>query len=551
MSYTVNWPRFNYIFAIILLAILAFMLRLYALSDSGLQNDEQIWHERSVRFIHSLLGPFAPTDLAIPKVYWPREHIDLQQDNSFIIAKTYPFTIRMEAWHPGTPIGFMIGLAYLFLAQDSSSWSLNIASTIETARYPSVILGTGWVGLIFIGGYRLVGSRAALVAALLMAVEPILVGHSRLARLDLSAGVWATIAFFSFVIAQQKKQKRWAILAGVGSGLALATNPYGLFLLPAFLATKWLCQKPKIYPAWFKVCLPDKLDLTLMLSWSVTYVIAYPNLWPNPLLGLYEVTRLVLSTPHAQGEVSTNMPVSSWFYLVRSPEHILPSTLTLALIGLLMGLRQKPRQTGLLLIWGVTVLLLLSVPPGRKNLKNFLLATPSLLLLAGLGVDLLLSWIDKRWSRPISLFMMPVVALSLLVIGIVTTVTWWPYPQVYTWPWQPDPQTSPLRELIGEGEGVKEAITYIQQQGPPQARIGCFTGENNAAYYYPATLLGSPNHPDQLKDYDWLLVLPKQTFGAPNGEPLVDWVRNNTPTYILYHHQVELLRLYRISEYSN
>jgi hypothetical protein len=381
-----------------------------------------------------------------------------------------------------------------------------------------------------------------------------LVGFSRLARLDLSCAVWTTGAFFAYLMAQRLNLKRWAMLAGASAALGLATNPYGGFLVLALLAIKILYGKranvhdTSTFP-WYAYLLPNRLDWAVIFSWGLVYVLVYPNLWPNPVVGLYRVIQLALHTPHARGEVSSNMPVSHWFYLLRSPEHILPWTLGLCLLGLAIGIRSRRRDVLLLLIWGISILTLLSIPPGRKNLKNFLLVMPSVVLLAGFGIDQMLNWITRFEILP-KRFVHAGAALLLLFAGLYKTTLWFPYPQAYTWPWRPDPQTLPVRELVGEGEGIKEGIEYIRQKGPPRARIGCFTGKNNAAYYYDEKLLGSPVHPNDLRKFDWLVVLPKLTFGSPDNNPLVHWVRSHDPTYIVYIHQIELVRMYRLDPAS-
>jgi hypothetical protein len=537
----------------VLVVLLALFTRSWRLADSGLQNDEQIWHQRSVQFAQSAMGPLAPRDLVAPSLYWPAYYgyVDLAK------GRSYPFTIQMQAPHPGTPVGFLIGLSYIFLARGSTSISLGVASVIEVCRYPGVLLGALLVALIYLGGRHLVGRHAALWAASLAAVEPILVGYSRLARLDLSAALWHCGAFLAYVRARQTGKVRWAVAAGCFAGLALATNSYAAFLAPAFVVAK-LITTEKRPPAlgqkgWLLrgFALPDRLDILVVGTWVITYLLAYPNLWPNPLKGIYQIVEINLKLPHFQGEPSPGAPVSHYFYVLRSPEHVLPWTLILSSIGAIAGLRKRVTRQGVLLLlsWGFLNLLLFSLPAGRKSTKNFLIIMPALCLLAGTGLDSLVGWVGQRWSRAPQRAMVAVVGLLLLGAGLAVTADWWPYPQLYTWPWRPDPQKLDIRELVGTGEGVKEAIGYIQQQGPPGARIGCFTGENNAAYYYDAALLGSPAHPDDLKSYDWLLVLPKLTFASADSSPLAHWIHAHEPTHVLYQHQIELVRLYRLEDF--
>jgi hypothetical protein len=247
------------------------------------------------------------------------------------------------------------------------------------------------------------------------------------------------------------------------------------------------------------------------------------------------------------------MPVSHWFYLLCSPAHVLPWVLGLALVGALFGLSVSSNRKAvfLLLFWGVMAVVLLSIPPGRKFTKNFLQVMPVICLFAGLGVQCLLDWLAIRLVRLPREVLSITTAILIIAGGILTTGRWWPYPQTFTWPWLPDPQTRSIREMVGCGEGVKEAVELIKKQGPIGAKIACFTGENNAACYYDSTLLGGGPSPSDLKNFDWLLVLPKMTFCVSDEIPLVHWVRTHEPDFIIWNHQIELVRLYKLSRHLN
>lgn len=537
----------------VVVGMLAVILRGWALDGSGLQNDEQIWHERPARFVESVLGPFAPAaNLRLPKTFWPVKHVDLR-DHRLALATEWPFSIVMPAHHPGVPISLAIGLSYLFLAEGSSNWSLNVGSAIEVMRYPNVLVGTLLCVVIFLGGRRIVGDRAALIAAVLAGVEPLLVGYSRLARLDLSVAFWTTLAVFAFLEARRRDRRIWAAASGACVGLAFATNPYGLFILPTLLAARMLYPgagesvPARVRAHGFRVWRwPDRLDWTLAIAVPIAFIIAYPNLWPNPVVGLHRMLDVLGMLPHVTGQIPPRMPLSPMFYLSRMPEHVLPWTLALAGLGAVAGIAVRDRAAVLLLVWIASFLALLSIPPGYKEVKNALSVLPPLLLLAGLGLAAAAAWLERRLGARPARLVFAAGLVGLIAAGLHATWSWWPYPKNYTWPWRPDPQTLEVRELIGEGEGIKEAIAYIRAQGPPDARLGMFTGRNNAEYYYPADLLGDPVRPEHLADYDWLLVLPKLTFSGSDSHPLVAWLRSREPTHIVRQHQIELVRLYRL-----
>ncbi len=422
-------------------------------------------------------------------------------------------------------------------------------SRIEAARLPGVAFGLLMIAAVLGWGRTLVGTQAAVFAAAILAVEPIAVGFSRLARIDLAAATLVTIAILGYLQGRVTERRVPIILSALAFGGALATNPYGLFAVPAILTSR-LLYAPSLsnglgHGRWRHLRSLDKLDWTWGIVALVAFVLSYPNLWPNPLLGIVEIIQTILATPHMQGESGTRMPVSHWFYLLRSPQHLTPWVLGLALLGLVLIWRLDRRAALILTVWIAAILLLLSLPPGRKNLKNFLFVLPVFALFAGIAVSALVDRIAPRDTIRRALAT-GLTTLLLLGAGATSTLAWWPYPAMHLWPWIEDPQKSSFRELVAEGEGVKEAVALIVEISGPQARIGMFTGTNNAMYYHPRAYLGSPTSPTDLAAYDWLVVLPKLTFGSPGSHPLVAWVRKTQPDIILRHHQIEMVRLYRL-----
>ncbi|SDE90330.1 ArnT family glycosyltransferase [Rhodospira trueperi] len=531
---------------ILLLTVAAIALRAADLGLPGLQNDETVWHERSMRYVVSLLGPFAPAQVEALPVFWQPTFVDLRGEPWTLSG--WPFDVVMPAPHPGVVPALTMGLSQILLADGASSWSVDLLSRIEAARVPGIAFGLLMIGCVLAWGRTLVGTQAVLFAAAILAVEPIAVGFSRLARIDLAAVTLITIAVLGYLQGRVTGRPLPSVLSAVAFGAALATNPYGLFAVPAILTVRLLygppVRLPEHRPRWALWHLIDRSDWIWACVALTFFLVSYPNLWPNPLLGLVEIVKTVLATPHVQGEAGTRMPVSHWFYLLRSPQHLTPWVLAFALVGIALLWRRDRRAALVLIVWGGVILLLLSVPPGRKNLKNFLFVLPVVALFAGVAVSALTDWIARRVNARGRLRVLATVVL--LSAGGATSLIWWPYPAMYLWPWVSDPQESSFRELVAEGEGVKEAVQLIVERTGPDARIGMFTGENNAMYYHPREHLGAPVSPEDLVDYDWLVSLPKLTFGAPDWHPLVAWVRETEPDIILRHHQIEMVRLYRL-----
>lgn len=544
------------IMALAVVILLAGGLRFWDLAGSSLQGDEQIWHARASKYMASILGPFKPAGFKEFKFYTGNlKHVDLTK-KKFVLHTGYPFNIRIIAPHPGAPITFLTGLAYLFFAEESGPWSLELASLIEVARWPQALLGTIWVLFVFLLTRRLIGPRAAFLAALIAAVEPMAVGYSRLARIDFSAAVWITGAMWAYLTARQEEDTRFGVLAGVFLGLGVATIPFAVTVLAGLIGIKLA------YPArpvgarrtgWWRRLSPDRSDWLLIGASLATYVVVFPNLWPNPVLGFWEVLRINLDTPHAKASQHLNQIALKFFFLIKSPAHLLPTTVALSLVGLGLGWRKFRPGWIVSGLWAGGAIFLLSVPPGLRDAKNFVQVLPAVIVLASLGAVLMVEFVG-RWFKSVS---RPRAALGLAVVllafGLGTTIHWWPYPRLYTWPWQGDPQRHSIKEVTAAGEGVMEAIEYMKREGPPRAKMMWITGARIARYYYDPKLINEHEFEwyidsNSVRDgrYDWVAVRPKYSIfvKGPKGT-LWEWLQQHEPHHIIYHHQVECVRLYK------
>lgn len=538
--------RIDDLILILLLSLLALVPRAWELDAHGMQNDEQLWISRSVILIQQVFNQQTASDLVVPRLYWQQNHVNTFRDGSALLPYEWPFNIIMPTYHPGIPVSLGIGLGYLFLAEGTNSWSLNLDSVLAVSRYPEVLIGTLWVGLIYIGVLRLFADRrAALLAALLVAVDPVAIGFSRLARLDMAAAVFMTGALVSFVVAYQSRVLRYALLGGAFAGLALTTNPYFAFAIPTLLLIK-LAYGPqgRVRRWWF-----TRYDWAFLISWGLIFLLFYPNLWPNPVAGFLQWADLVLHSPHAVGE-SSSLAQRLYFWWA-APQRLLPYLLILASFGLLVGWARPAwrRPTWIMLIWWLAVVVLFSVPPTNKYFRNYLLAMPPIFMLAGVCASALLGALSRpgtAWGRTLTI----VFSATLIIGGLGSTAAWWPYPQMHLWPWISDPQTWEAPDIVAEGEGLREVVAMIRRENPDPA-ILALTGENNIEFFY-WPIFAEPIYDDELnklRGFDWLLVLPKSSLVSRSDRPVSQWIRETEPTFVYRLNQVELVRAYRLADF--
>jgi len=105
------------------------------------------------------------------------------------------------------------------------------------ARLPVILLGTALVLCVFAWGRQLWGTGGGLVAALLVACDPNLLAHSKLATEDLGCTVFmlASVWMLHRALITSQRLRDW-LACGLLTGLALIAKYTALLLLPVFWA---------------------------------------------------------------------------------------------------------------------------------------------------------------------------------------------------------------------------------------------------------------------------------------------------------------------------
>jgi mannosyltransferase len=99
------------------------------------------------------------------------------------------------------------------------------------ARSLSALLGTALVPVVFGAARELAGRRAGLLAAALVAVNPLLFFYSQEARAYALFALMAALSFWAFLVARRAPGPRSLGLWALASGLALLSHYFSLFLV--------------------------------------------------------------------------------------------------------------------------------------------------------------------------------------------------------------------------------------------------------------------------------------------------------------------------------
>jgi hypothetical protein len=142
------------------------------------------------------------------------------------------------------------------------------------------------LALIVLAG-RLLGGPAAWTAGLLLALDPFLLGYSRLLHLEAVLAALMTLAGVSLLLWLQQERRRYLLLTGLFIGLALLTKSTALLLGPmlAGLLLVWAATTGNWAKlAWWRTQLFSlALGLTLAM---VVFFLLWPAMWVDPLATL-------------------------------------------------------------------------------------------------------------------------------------------------------------------------------------------------------------------------------------------------------------------------
>jgi len=366
------------------LLLIAAIPRLWSL-NTYITWDEPMWVYRSIHFLSALLRG------------------DLQ--GTFLVG--HPGVITMICGSIGVAVQrFVLGqglddfqwLSQLAALEPEDAVALqHLGTFLPAAKLPLVLLSIISIVAIYALARRLFGWRAALLAGLLLALDPFHLGLTRVLHID---GATANFMLLSLLLLLLGLRRGWQVrllLSGALAGLAFLTKSYSLFLGPfaglvmlafAFTRQEPLQQAMRRFVLW---CLGA--GLAVMLLW--------PAVWASPLGTVTGVLQTAFGYAAEQSE-------SASFFLGRQVEDAGPLFYPIAL-----AFRSTPLVWLGLLALLVTALwsLLRAAEPeaGQEGGAGFEART---LLSYGLLFAVLMTMASKKFDR----YMLPVM-MSLDILA--------------------------------------------------------------------------------------------------------------------------------------
>jgi Dolichyl-phosphate-mannose-protein mannosyltransferase len=310
------------------------------------------------------------------------------------------------------------------------------------AKLLFALLGAGTAALVAAITQRLFESRtAAFTAGVVAALLPHLVAHGAIVGHETPSLFFGTLAVW---LALRER----LVLAGVALGLALGTRYLNLTMAPVVVLAAVLAA-PRLRPAALAAVVIPVVAFVVVVAIS-------PPLWDD-----------LLHTWHAAQEIAKRPAVPEWFlgaHRDRMPRwyfaiYLVVTTPIGILVAALAGpwfARQK-RAWLLLLVWVACSLAVGLSPIRRDGIRYALAAFVPMAIAAG-------GFAHRRRIVPL-----------VLGVYLAAQLVWvWPYPLDY----YAEPigagraQARRWFEVGWWGEGVTEAVAWVNQHAPPNARVG-------------------------------------------------------------------------------
>ncbi len=361
--------------------------------------------------------------------------------------------------------------------------------------------------MLYLLSRRWMSKWAAFGSALLFASQPLIWGHSFMNPKDLPFMVFflASIYFgLQMLDASPKSKWKWLIPAGIILGLTISIRVIGP--LAGLIVLVYAVIK-----------FPRKILTTIpyySLIAGITTYLTWPYLWKSPITNFFNSIKVMSDFP----ETALVLFMGKLYPANQLPRRFFPTVIVLqltepALILLMIGfavslwlfIKGKNRESILLFAgWFLapSLWIMLSHSVLYDNARQLLFLWPPLFMLAGLGIDQLMT-----------VFKLPVLNAALLIAialpGIYAGIQLHPYEYIY------------YNSLIGGVPGAyrkfeldywatsfQKSIQYINENAEPGTTIAMSIGSRQVVQQYarPDLLIGITNSLNVPQDRPYFIL---------------------------------------------
>ena len=532
----------------IFLILVAFIVMRAPGLGSYLTVDEARWLQRSANFYYSI----ANSEWANTKQS-PHPGVVTQWAGAAAYAWVFPKYAELGK----------ANVQQVYLLGQMEENGINHMQIIAAGRFVLVLINAGVLLACWPFALKLLGRWPAAVGFALLAFDPFVVAHQRLLHLDGLISGLMFLSLLAYLHYLRHGKMSSLLISGIAAGFAWLTKTpswfLGLFIVGLSVSLYLWNRKsfsPHITSIW-----------RALIIWGSTaalvFVLFYPAMWSQPLVGVVEMIRFSLGQAGGQyggffffdGVVYPGGDPGWLFYPISFLWRSTPVTVFgLAAAVLLLPRTIKKgvdidegtalRSIAILFVFSIAFAIFVSL--STKKVDRYLLPTHiPLIMIAGWGWTLLLDSFAflKRFQW---------VGLTLLIgYQLAVGLPSFPYFLSYYNPLMGGSSKAPEVMQIGQGEGLEQAVNYLKIQGAEDVAT-YYNGTYNRLLFrrtitvIPArTQLSERQLKNMLeKEYIVIYILQWQR-GLPRN--LLEALSSYKPVFRAWNNGLEYARVYHLN----
>lgn len=432
--------------------------------------------------------------------------------------KDFRFNDMLQTTHPGVTTMWLTGLSVTAkMLIDHVPFSFgNLIHFVKAAQLPIALLTTLLVPVIYLLLRQLFNRPLAIVAAFLIALDPFLIGYSRVAHVDALVAYFIFIAALALLLYRREYNQRWLLVSALVTGLAFLTKVPAVFLIPFF---GLVVLTDRRMWAWSNL----NSRLKDFIIWGIIVALMFVTIWPailwvpnpqgNVLVLKRDISQAAITPHHMVEDYTLNGSQYLFTLLTRTTPILLVGVSSALLLGAwhMTTMRQKASRNDRLsrlwrdsapgavadhrllsadfwLLCAYVFFFVIMMTIGAKKGDRYILPVwPALIVVATTGIYRLANVVTtlKPWQliansvRQFKKSQSVFITLAAISVLYTAGVVWryHPYEISYASPLFPDN----LSQELGWGEGLEQVAEWLNTN-TPHAVVASWYPEELRAY---------------------------------------------------------------------
>ncbi len=379
--------------------------------------------------------------------------------------------------------------------------------------------------------WRLVGPWPAIAVSAALAVDPMLVAHTRIYAMDSLLAQFALLSLFLLMLAETTKQPRYLLFAGAAAAAAFLSKLPGILLIPTSLIylASINYRQPKI---------AGKHIMWWLLGLVVGACLILPSFAISPIATIGDFAEFFRSDDYTELHQASKLYYASTIVYLATPLQWLALITGLYLVtGRKTLSNMNRRHVGLLIIFALLFILMMSA--GSKKGDRYIL--PAIIMLDGILAFITVwaaNYIQHRSTK-----ILVVVLGVLLLWQTIDVLRLTPYTLAYV-----NPLTKPYlgERRLGWGEGLDKAAEYINQKENAQALKVAVNYPAEFGYHFKGEAVQLHQWEDSNVDYAVIYRTSLERGPDSWEQDVLNHFKEKTPEKIIYLNNIPYAWIYNL-----